>query len=59
MQGTTSVNKIIKALVPVSEMVSYMSKLRSLSQGRSSYHMEYFGMEKVTSDRLPQILENR
>ncbi|CAR22430.1 mitochondrial elongation factor MEF2 [Lachancea thermotolerans CBS 6340] len=54
----SSINKIIKALVPVGEMVSYTSKLRSLTQGRGSYHMEYSGMEKVTGDRLPMILEN-
>ncbi|CUS20735.1 LAQU0S01e13498g1_1 [Lachancea quebecensis] len=54
----SSINKIIKALAPVGEMVSYTSKLRSLTQGRGSYHMEYSGMEKVTSDRITTILEN-
>ncbi|SCU77645.1 LAFA_0A02696g1_1 [Lachancea sp. 'fantastica'] len=52
-----TVNKVIKGLVPLKEMVSYMSKLRSLTQGRGTYHMSYHGMEKVTSDRLSSILE--
>ncbi|SCU90408.1 LANO_0D08636g1_1 [Lachancea nothofagi CBS 11611] len=52
-----TVNKTIRALVPLKEIVSYMSKLRSLTKGRGSYTMNYHGMEKVTSDRLPSILE--
>ncbi|SCW00177.1 LAFE_0B11144g1_1 [Lachancea fermentati] len=49
--------KVIKARVPLKEVVSYMSKLRSLTQGRGNYHMEYHGMERVTADRLAAILE--
>ncbi|SCV03368.1 LAMI_0H07602g1_1 [Lachancea mirantina] len=58
VQNAGSSSKIIKAHVPLKEMVSYMSKLRSLTQGRGSFHMEFHGMSKVTSDRLPTILDD-
>ncbi|SCU78763.1 LAME_0A05710g1_1 [Lachancea meyersii CBS 8951] len=52
-----TVNKVIRGMVPLKEMVSYMNKLRSLTQGRGTYHMFYHGMEKVSNDRLASILE--
>ncbi|CEP63630.1 mitochondrial elongation factor MEF2 LALA0_S08e07030g [Lachancea lanzarotensis] len=55
-KGAT-VNKIIRGLVPLKEMVMYTNKLRSLTQGRGTYHMAYHGMEKVTNDRISSILE--
>ncbi|SSD59754.1 related to Ribosome-releasing factor 2, mitochondrial [Saccharomycodes ludwigii] len=50
--------KVIDALVPLGEMVAYMNRLRSLTQGRGSFVMEYHGMEKVSDDRLACILED-
>lgn len=51
-----STNKIIRAFVPLREMVTYTNKIRSLTQGRGSFHMDYHGMDRVTQDRLDSVL---
>ncbi|CCH42698.1 Elongation factor G [Wickerhamomyces ciferrii] len=45
----------IHAVVPLREMIGYLPKLRSLTQGRATYHMEFKGMSPITSDRLVEI----
>ena len=44
---TVNGNQIISALVPMSEMLEYALKLRALTQGRSSFHMEFSHYEEV------------
>ena len=39
--------QIVNALVPMSEMLNYAPALRSMTQGRSSFHMEYSHYEEV------------
>jgi len=39
--------QIIKALVPMSEMLEYDRHLRAMTQGRSSFHMEFSHYEEV------------
>jgi len=39
--------KAIKAFVPLGEMFGYATSLRSMSQGRAAYSMEFFKYEKV------------
>lgn len=48
-QGMDSVNgsQVIKATVPMSEMLNYAPALRSMTQGRSSFHMEFSHYEEV------------
>ncbi len=48
-QGMDSKNgaQIVVALVPMSEMLNYAPALRSMTQGRSSFHMEYSHYEEV------------
>jgi elongation factor G len=48
-QGMDSANgnQIIKALVPMSEMLEYDRILRAMTQGRSSFHMEFSHYEEV------------
>jgi len=48
-QGMDSKNgaQIVNALVPMSEMLSYAPALRSMTQGRSSFHMEFSHYEEV------------
>ena len=48
-QGMDSANgsQIIKALVPMSEMLEYDRHLRAMTQGRSSFHMEFSHYEEV------------
>ena len=40
-------NQVIKATVPMSEMLNYAPALRSMTQGRSSFHMEFSHYEEV------------
>ncbi len=40
-------NQIIKAQVPMSEMLEYDRHLRAMTQGRSSFHMEFSHYEEV------------
>ena len=37
----------VKARVPLAEMLTYGSTLRSITQGRGSFHMEYSHYEEV------------
>jgi elongation factor G len=48
-QGMDSKNgvSIVNALVPLAEMLNYAPALRSMTQGRSSFHMEYSHYEEV------------
>ena len=48
-QGMDSANgsQIIKALVPMSEMLEYARVLRAMTQGRSTFHMEFSHYEEV------------
>ncbi|HJX29280.1 MAG TPA: elongation factor G, partial [Thermoanaerobaculia bacterium] len=48
-QGMDAVNgsQIIQAMVPMSEMLEYARILRALTQGRSSFHMEFSHYEEV------------
>ncbi len=48
-QGMDSANgnQIIKALVPMAEMLEYDRHLRAMTQGRSSFHMEFSHYEEV------------
>jgi elongation factor G len=39
--------QIIKALVPMSEMLEYARVLRAMTQGRSTFHMEFSHYEEV------------
>jgi len=48
-QGMDAVNgnQIIQALVPMSEMLEYARILRAMTQGRSTFHMEFSHYEEV------------
>ena len=48
-QGMDAINgsQIIQAMVPMSEMLEYARTLRALTQGRSSFHMEFSHYEEV------------
>ncbi len=55
-QGMDAVNgaQIIKALVPMSEMLEYDRHLRAMTQGRSSFHMEFSHYEEV-----PRLVQDK
>jgi elongation factor G len=49
-------NQIIHALVPLAEMLNYAPALRSMTQGRSSFHMEYSHYEEVPRQVAEKII---
>ncbi len=49
----------IKALVPMSEMLTYAPMLNSLTSGRGMYTMEFYGYEDVPSHLAQKILQER
>lgn len=49
--------KVIKAEVPLQNMIAYNRTLRSLTQGRGEFHMEYNSMKKINQNRLSDILK--
>lgn len=50
---------IIKAKVPLSEMFGYSTQLRSMTQGRAAYSMEFSNYDKVPGNIANQIMEER
>ncbi len=44
---TMNGNQLIKATVPMSEMLNYAPALRSMTQGRATFHMEFSHYEEV------------
>ncbi len=51
--------KIIRALVPLAETFGYATELRSLSQGRASYSMEFDHYEEVPRNVAEKIVGTR
>ena len=51
--------KVIEAKVPLSEMFGYVTILRSLTQGRASYTMEFDHYEEVPSSVAQLIIEGK
>ncbi|MEK7162265.1 MAG: elongation factor G, partial [Patescibacteria group bacterium] len=51
--------KIIDAKVPLSEMFGYVTKLRSITEGRASYTMEFDHYEEVPSNIAELIKEGK
>lgn len=57
--GERGIAKFIKAKVPLANMFGYATDLRSMSQGRASYTMEFGHYEKVPSNVATDIIEKR
>ena len=55
-QGPTG--KIIKALIPLAEMLRYAPDLDSLTSGRGTYAMELSHYEEVPKKQMMEIVEN-
>lgn len=51
--------KIIKAMVPLAEMFGYATQLRSLSQGRASYAMEFDRFSEAPRNVAEEVAGNR
>jgi elongation factor G len=50
--------QVIKALVPLSEMFGYATDLRSMSQGRADFTMQFDRYEEVPASIASEITEN-
>jgi elongation factor G len=48
--------QVVKARVPLAEMLTYGSTLRSITQGRGSFHMEYSHYEEVPRSLQEKII---
>jgi elongation factor G len=51
---TANGNQIITAQVPMAEMLEYALKLRAMTQGRSTFHMEFSHYEEV-----PRLVQDK
>lgn len=49
--------QIIKAQVPLSEMLDYQSKLNSITQARGSYHMQFSHYDQLPHNLAGKIIE--
>ncbi|MDD5405388.1 MAG: elongation factor G [Sulfurovaceae bacterium] len=52
-------NKIVDAFVPLSEMFGYSTDLRSMTQGRATYAMEFDHYEEVPNNISKEIIAKR
>ena len=52
-------NKIITAMVPLAEMFGYSTDLRSFTQGRGTYSMEFDHYEEVPKNVAEEIIKKR
>ncbi len=57
--GDRPLVKVIDAQVPLSEMFGYATKLRSMTQGRGSFTMEFFAFEEAPQNIAKAIIEGK
>ena len=58
-QGNRSLAKFIHATVPLAAMFGYATELRSMTQGRASYTMEFGHYDKVPRNVADEIVAKR
>jgi len=59
VQGMTpsGANQLIRAQVPMAEMLSYMSTLNSITGGRGSYTMAMSHYEEVPAHMMQKVID--
>jgi len=58
-QGDRGTAKVIVANVPLASMFGYATELRSMTQGRASYSMEFAHYDKVPGNVAEEIISKR
>jgi elongation factor G len=58
MEDTASAKKVV-AQVPLSEMFGYSTDIRSMTQGRGTYSMEFENYAEVPSNVQEEIIKKR
>ena len=51
--------QVVKAVVPLSEMFGYSTDLRSMTQGRAVFHMDFDRYEEVPPSIASDIVDAR
>ena len=51
--------RIVNAFVPLAEMFGYVTNLRSITQGRGNFNMEFSHYDEVPVNTAVQIIEGR
>jgi len=59
MEDLPGGSKQIKADVPLSEMFGYATALRSSSQGRATYSMEFHNYSETPSNVTEEVIKSR
>ena len=54
--GQVGDNTVVTALVPLAEMQRYVSDLRSITQGRGIFGLEYVNYQQVPNHLTEQII---
>ena len=57
--GDRGMAKFIKAMIPLAEMFGYATDLRSMTQGRANYTMEFDHYEKVPGNVAEKLIANK
>ena len=57
--GERATMKTVQALVPLAEMFGYATQLRSMTQGRGSYTMEFSNHARVPKNVAQEIIEGK
>ncbi|MBP6856115.1 MAG: elongation factor G [Candidatus Pacebacteria bacterium] len=52
-------NKVVRAVVPLSEMFGYMTNLRSMTEGRAGFTMEFVRYDVVPQNVTDEIVKTR
>jgi elongation factor G len=57
--GERGMDKVVNALVPLSEMFGYVNSLRSMTEGRATFTMEFGKYDVVPTNIAKEIAENK
>jgi elongation factor G len=49
---------VIRAMVPLAEMFGYATDIRSMSQGRATFHMEFDHYEEVPQSIASELVDS-